>query len=337
MSHEIVTVGGGTGSSVVNEALLRTGTVDNINAIAAVYDSGGATGRRRLDAYGKEPAYSDAMRILLSLVPPDQIQTQVFREMKELLTDRDEREKVLGQEIFHRFFNTVDGFSKIENKMRAFGIILKGHVLPSSTEPSNIVFLTTSGRTFIGEHLLDEQRMAKDMVSDMHLNPSVDVYTPAAEAIEKAQLIILSCGSLHGSVLSNFLPNGMKEALLRSKAQVLLVTNLVSTRNETHGLKPEDFVKLVEKYAGRRPNGLIVPEMTRQQFESRYPNAAKLYDLEHSHFLGWDDKELYAVEDEGVQIFPHRATSVVDAGNGFEIVRHDPTELAKTLREKILS
>jgi uncharacterized cofD-like protein len=256
--------------------------------------------------------------------------------MKELLTDRDEHERVLGQEIFHRFFNTADGFSRIEDKMRAFGIILKGHVLPSSTEPSNIVFLTKSGRTFIGEHLLDEQRMAKDIVLDMHLNPSVDVYAPAAEAIEKAKLIILSCGSLHGSVLSNFLPNGMKEALLRSNARVLLVTNLVSTLNETDGFKPGGFVELVEKYTNRRLNGLIVPEMTRQQFESLYPNTARLYDLEHSHFLGWEDSELHAIENEGIDIFVHKATSIVDAGNGFEVVRHDPAELAKTLREKIL-
>jgi hypothetical protein len=76
--------------------------------------------------------------------------------------------------------------------------------------------------------------------------------------------------------------------------------------------------------------------MTRQQFESLYPNAAKLYDLEHSHFLGWEDSALHVIENEGIDIFVHKATSIVDAGNGFEVVRHDPAELAKTLREKIL-
>jgi len=333
MSHEIVTVGGGTGSPVVNEALLRTGRVDNINAIAAVYDSGGATGRRRLDAKGQELAYSDAMRILLSLVSPDQIDKRPSLAIKRLFNHRDESGRVLGHDVFNHFSDKAAGFSEIEEIITDLGLTLKGRVLPSSTQPSNITFITQFGRVFKGEHHIDEERMSEDVVMEMHLDPEVDAYLPAANAIEEAQLIILSCGSLHGSVLANFLPNGMKDALAKSAAPMFLVTNLVSTRNETHGFKPIDFVKLVKEYTGRRPDGLIVPEMTRGKFESEYTEAARLYKLEGAYFLGWEDEELHTVENEGVQIFPHKATSVVEVGNNYQLVRHDPAKLSDTLRE----
>lgn len=332
MSHEVVTVGGGNGSPVVNEALFRTNTIDSINAIAAVYDSGGATGRRRLDAHGQELAYSDAMRILLSLVPPNKTQTPSFLAMKELLNHRDESETVLGQEIFNRFFSEETGFSKIENLMRAFGINLKGHVIPSSTKPSHISFVTTSGRTFRGEHLFDDQRMSKDMVLDMYLDPSVNVYAPAATAIEKAKLIILSCGSLYGSVLSNFLPDGMKDSLSKSGAKMFLVTNLVSTRNETHDFTPLKFIETVERYTGKRPDGLIIPEMTRQEFESKHSDVSGLYDLEQSHFLGWESNELYRAQEEGVKIITHHATSIVTVNDKYKVVRHNPGELSTILQ-----
>lgn len=337
MSHEIVTVGGGNGSPIVNEALLRTTGINSINAVAAVYDSGGATGRRRLDSLGQELAYSDAMRILLSLVPPEQKETDSYRAVYELFNHRDGRGKVLGQDIFNRYFDEKDGFSGIEQGMKAFGINLKGHVLPSSTQPSNIAFITSSGRNYSGEHLLDDNRMSKDLVIDMYLDPSVDAYVPATDAVERAGLIVLSCGSLHGSLFSNFLPTGMREALSKSQAKMFLVTNLVSSRNETHDYTPMQFVDIVKRYTGKKPDGLIVPEISRKEFEHAHPDVAGLYDLEHSHFLGWESRELYAVENQGVQIITHQATRVVEGQNGYKVVRHDPKGLSDALGKIISS
>jgi uncharacterized cofD-like protein len=335
MPHQVVTIGGGSGSPIINESLLRTNKVDGLVAVAAVYDTGGATGRRRLDAYGQELAYSDAMRILLSLVSPDNINFQAFQTVKELFNHRDGRDRVLGQDIFSRFFSPTDGFIKIEQHLTALGINLKGRVLPSSTQPTNITFVTSSGRTFTGEHLFDDQRMSKDTILDMYLNPPVRAYGPAADAIAQAKLIILSCGSLYGSVLANFLPQGMKAALSQSPAKMFYITNLTSTRNETHNFTPGDFVNIIKKYTGKPPDGLIVPQISRPEFEKAHPDIARLYDLEHSHFLGWSPPELHAVEAAGVRIITHQATTVVKGKNNYRVIRHDPRKLSVAL-QKIL-
>jgi hypothetical protein len=119
--------------------------------------------------------------------------------------------------------------------------------------------------------------------------------------------------------------------LAESKAKMYLVTNLVSTRNETHNYTPEDFVALVKEYTNKRLDGLVVPAMSRKKFETEYKDVAKLYDLEHSYFLGWEEKELERIEKNGVKIVLHNATEIVEGKNNFRVVRHNIEKLSDAL------
>lgn len=329
----IVTVGGGNGNPVINESLLGTGMVSYINVISAVFDMGGATGRRRTDSRGMEIAYSDPMRNLASLADPNQRNTPQYKALLEHLKSR-QWGKVLGQDVFAHFHRDGDGFDGVQEHLTNLtGINFMGKVLPSTAESTNIKFSTGSGRIYTGENQLDEHYMSKDMVVDMWLEKDVLAYTDAKDAIEKATLIILACGSVRGSVLCNTLPLGMREAFHRSQAQIYLVTNLVSTRNETHDFKPADFAALVNSYIGEgRLNGLIVPEVTRAKFEEIYPEVSYIYDLDHSYFLGWEDNELKMAEETGIKIVTHNATIVVDSDGKERTVRHDPSKLSEALK-----
>lgn len=336
---KIVTVGGGTGSPAVNKALLLAGA-EHIEAIAAMYDNGGYTGRRRLlDSSGKEVAYSDALRIMCSLVDPnDPEQVKKAEVITRWFTYKNGYGEVPGYGLGHNWFDKHEGFRQLEQDLGVLGVRLMGHVLPSSTESAHIKFTTKSGATYVGEALLDEQEKSPDMVVSMVLEPNVPAFLPACKALEKADVVFLSCGSLHGSLLCNFLPEGMKDSILKSKAQVYLITNLVSTRNETHNISLRDYVDLVEKYIGEgRVNGVVVPEISRSQFEREHPQTTILYaQKEDSYFLGWEQKELYRLEAHGVQVVAHRATDVVVVpATGKEeekrIIRHNPEKLKEAL------
>lgn len=335
MSKEIVTVGGGTGSPELNSALLLTNKVNFINAIAAVFDSGGATGRKRLNSEGREQAFSDAMRILLSLVSGETQQDRLRQAViKKWFSHRDSRDEVLGHSVFSHFFDQERGYKQIEQDLKDMGFNLKGTVIPSTTHSSHILFTTNSGRRYTGEHEFDRRYMSKDMVQQMALDPSVPAYDVAKEVLTNAQVIFLSFGSLHGSVLCNFLPGGMTEAIKESKAKIVVVSNLVSTRNETHEFSAIDYLNLIQKYIEIRVHSLVVPEISRSEFEQMHPDVAAMYDLEHSHFLGWSDSQIRDVEKEGVLVIKHNATRIVDIIDGRgKIVRHDKHELAKTLSE----
>lgn len=330
MKHNIVTIGGGNGSSMINEALLRTGCVQFIHAIAAVFDNGGATNRRRLDSYGNEIAYSDAIRIMISLINPNNSDDANVLVIKKWLLHRDSRNTVLGHEITNRFFNEETGFSCIEKDLNNLAIPLKGVVLPSSTHPAHIVFTTRSGMKYKGEHLLDEQRTSIDMVDSMFLYPHVPAYPPTIEAIRKSKIIFLSCGSMYGSLLCNFLPKGMREAMQVTKAKVYLITNLFSTRNETHSATPTRLANLIKEFTGKKIHGLIVPKISRREFEKQNPEVSRLYRLrDSSFFMGWENDILRESQKSGFEIITHDAIRIINIKeeNKF-IVRHDPIKLA---------
>lgn len=332
---KIVTIGGGTGTAVVNEALLKTGKVEFISSIATTFDNGGATQRRRLDSYGNEIAYSDAIRVMLSLIDPITLSDSNVEVVKRWFLHRDFKNTVLGQEITNRFFNKENGFMQIEKDLRSLGVRLRGEVLPTSASFSHIVFTTKSGMRYQGENLLDDHRISRDMVSEITLSPEVDAYIPGTEAIKNADFIFLSCGSIYGSLLCNFLPRGMREAMNDTKAKIYLVTNLFSSRNETHDIKPLAYAKLVEKYAGRIVSGLIIPKMSREEFEAQYPRVAYLYKMrESSYFLGWGKEELDKARNNKIDIIAHNAIRVIEIPEeNMAIVRHDSDKLAQSFQK----
>lgn len=334
MIKRVVTIGGGNGSPVINEALLLTGRVKHIDAISAVFDTGGATGKRRTDSRGQELAYSDPMRNLLSLVNPSQGKTNAYQALVQLMTNRSWG-KVLGQDVFAHFHENGRGFDSVQEQLTKLTCLnFMGKILPATTCSTNIVFETASGRIYTGEDKLDTHAMSKDMIKDMWLEKKAYAYKETLKAIKKASIIFFSCGSIYGSVFCNTLPIGIKEAFKKTKARVFIVTNLVSTRNETHNFKPANFIHLIKKYAGIKPNGLIVPNMTRGEFENKFKDAAKLYSLDHSFFLGWEKKELEKTsKKEEVEIIFHNATTIIETKTNEKVVRHDPKELSKTLKK----
>lgn len=318
-----------------NEALLRAGA-GWINSIAAVFDYGGATKRLRVDSRGREIAYSDVMRSLLSLIPPNQLETKKAVALRELLKKR-AWDRVLGHDIFSHFYDEKDGFTSTQTLLEDLtGIKFKGKILPVSTKSSNIVFETSLGRIHAGEDALDDQRMSKDSVVRMWLDPKVEGYPTALEAIQNAEIIVFSPGSLHGSILCNFLPTGVKEALRASNAKKYYLTNLASTRNETHEATPVSLIELFKRYSGlNQPiDAIIVPEMSRLRFEKDYPEIVRRYETENSHYLGWEDRELYMVLGEGIEVITHQATIVEPHS---QTLRHDPSKLSETFKQILSS
>ena len=311
---------------VINEALLLAG-IKNITSIVTVMDSGGITGRMRTDARGKEVAYSDGLRTLLSLISPKQLNDKRVQNLIKMLRRRNDREQDLGYTIFSHYFNQENGFSEIQNLLENLtGLKFCGKILPVTTQGCQLTFRTMSGQIFKGEHELDDKRMSADTICEMWLEPEVTAYMKAVEAIAETDVIFYSCGSLHGSVLVNFLPKGIQQAFRLSAAKKILITNLASTKNETDKFLPQDYLEIFQKYSGLADpiDIFIAPKLTQLQFEKKYPRVAKNYSLEHSHFLGWEENLF------NKRVIFHNAT-VVDPQLGR--LRHDPKKLSLVFKK----
>ncbi|MDP1743257.1 MAG: 2-phospho-L-lactate transferase CofD family protein, partial [Candidatus Amesbacteria bacterium] len=284
---KVVTIGGGTGAPIIIKALIGAG-VTNITAICAAMDSGGKTGIIRSDERDRVIAISDLLRNLLTMIP------QNHTAFAEMLNFVDGRNRNLGYTIYYALLEKYNNnFLAVQQHFEhLLGIKFLGQVIPVSLEPTNIKFQTESGEIWVGEHELDRQAMSANNISKFWIDPVVTATPEAIKAIKTANVIIYAPGSLYGSILVNFLPLGIKQVLKTAKAKKILITNLTSNRNQTHEFTPPSYWKLFQKYTGlKRPFDIIIsPNLTRSEFDKKFPKVSLAYDREHAHFLGWEEK-----------------------------------------------
>lgn len=240
----IVTIGGGSGMPIVNQALIKAGFND-INSIVTTFDSGGDSGRIRTDERGSVLAFSDYWRSLMSLWDDSDQKTY----WQEMLKYRDGRGRNFGNMFFQFMAERSGDLSRVDSLFSQLTQAnLCGQVIPVATQPTDICFITKSGRRYCGEHNFDDQRMSRDMVEKVWLSQEVEANPEALRAVEAAELIILCPGSLYGSILTNFLPVGMRQSMEKSRAKKILITNVMSVCNETDGFDQDKYVETINHY-----------------------------------------------------------------------------------------
>jgi len=342
--RKIVTIGGGTGAPVIVQALLQAG-YKNISCLCASMDSGGKTGIIRSDERDQVIAISDLLKNLIALIPSIGYHQEKpacrqagIRAFIDLVSFIDGRQRNLGYTIYYALLEKYQNdFLKVQNHLeRLLGIKFGGTAIPITTGSSSIYFKTKEGQIFRGEHELDKQSMSKNMITDVWLEPKVQATPEALKVIEKADFIIFCPGSLYGSVLANFFPLGVKEALAGSKAQKILISNLVSNRNQTHHFTPKKYLKVFQKYTGlKRPFDIfLAPKQSQAFFNHRHPKVAAAYASEHAHFLGWTQKELKKLDKYHIKIVTSNTIYITPQLNR---LRHDPAKLAKIFKKIISS
>lgn len=329
---KIVTIGGGTGAPIVAQALLLA-DFKNLTCIAASMDSGGKTGIIRTDERDQVIAISDLLRTLISLIGSTNHQKKI-RAFTDLISFTDGRGRNLGYTIYYALLEMYQNdFIKAQNHLESLlGIKFDGTVIPVTADSTNICFETTNGTIYRGEHELDKQSMSKNSITDLWLDPDVPATPQAIKALEQADYVIYCPGSLYGSVLGNFLPVGIKEALGVSKAHKILITNLVSNRNQTHRFTPEKYLQVFRKFTGLdKPfDTIISPKISPKAFARRFPHVARAYALEHAHFLSWPKKDLKSIQNKGIKISTSDIISITPHLNR---LRHDPKKLARVLKK----
>ena len=292
LKTKICTIGGGSGMPIVNKSLVAGGFI-NLSSIVTTFDSGGDTGRMRTDERGRILAFSDYWRSLISLWI-DGKQKELWEEM---LRFRDGRSRNFGNIFFQFLAERVGNLSHVDGLFSELtGANLVGQVIPVSLEPADICFQTKSKRIFKGEHNLDNLRMSLDRVERVWLEPEVKANHEAEEVIKKAEVIIFCPGSMYGSVITNLLPVGMKEAYRKSRAKKILMTNIMSVANENNDFSQRDYIEVFKKYLGeKRPFDLVVMADITKIDGIKMRKAKANYALEHSKPI-WVDKNYKEVE-----------------------------------------
>jgi uncharacterized cofD-like protein len=314
---KIVAIGGGTGLSTMLRGL-KTYT-SNITAIVTVADDGGGSGDLREDLGMLAPG--DIRNCILALADTEPL-------MEELIQYRFTDGRLKNQSFGNLLLAAMDGISNtFEEAVQKMSSVLAvvGKVLPVTLDDVVLNAKLKDGTIIEGESNIPKVSIEKgSQIEKVFLTPENAVaLTDAVKAIREADAIILGPGSLYTSVIANLLVKDIPNAIQKSSALKLYISNIMTQPGETEGYGVEDHIKAIFNHS---INGLIDYVIVNvgkidAELESKYK-------LESSGIVSINEKK---IREMNVNIIEG---DFIQVKNG--LIRHNSDKLASILIETIM-
>jgi uncharacterized cofD-like protein len=252
MKKKIVVIGGGNGSALCLEGLKKYSGKFDISAVISMSDSGGSSGRLRKEFNTLPPG--DIMRAILSLSKYDyKMLRQIFYKPRFKNTGKLDSHN-LGN-LFLTLMSQYSGDFLLALEALSQSVEAQGKVYPVTLASANLVAELTNGDIIKTEAFIDNPSYNRGLkIKRVWLEPDCQAYEEAVKAIESADYIILSPGSLYTSLIATLLPKGIKEAVAKNRQAKLIYVagNAYRLDGETGPERLSDFVLQMEKYLPRQ-------------------------------------------------------------------------------------
>lgn len=313
---KIVAIGGGTGLSTMLRGLKQY--TSNLTALVTVADDGGGSGMLR-DDLGMLPP-GDIRNCILALADTEPI-------MQKLLQYRFQDGMLKGQSFGNLFLAAMDGISdSFEEAVKKMSDVLAvtGTVLPITLDDVRLCAEIENGETILGEHNIGHRnRESRARINKVFFNQSnVRPLEEAVASIMEADIVVLGPGSLYTSIIPNLLVEGVCEALLKTRAIVVYVCNVMTQPCETEEYTLSDHIRAIEKHSKKGIIDFCVVNTAPipQELNERYrQDGAELVKV---------DSEV--VEKMGIELITGDFKAVTN-----NYVRHDSNKLAKKIIELV--
>jgi uncharacterized cofD-like protein len=308
-----VAFGGGTGLPVLLRGLKDR--VGDLTAVVTVADDGGSSGRLRQELGVAPPG--DVRNCLVALAGRKKL-AEVFNYRFE--GEGDLSDHSVGNLIIAALADMAGGFCDGVEQAARF-LRIKGQVYPAATESLTLVVTHADGTLSRGESVVREVGKA---VARVEVEPSSAPAPPGViSAIERADVVVLSPGSLFTSTIPALLGAGVRETLAGFSGPVVYAANAMTQPGETVGFALSDHLRALESHAGPVVTDVLV-------HHGGFPKGLiARYAAEGAAPVEVDREE---VEKLGVRL--HKAALLAeDAGAG---ARHDPDRLAEEVCEAVL-
>ena len=237
----VVAFGGGTGLPVLLRGLRQTG-VKRISAVVTVADDGGSSGRLRQELGVAPPG--DLRKCLLALADRQRL-AEVFEYRFEGGVELHDHS--VGNIIITALADISGDLCEGVNQAGRF-LRITGRVLPAATESVTLVIHGADGSVTRGESTVREAGQA---VKRITVEPAT-AQAPRAviDAIDNADIAVLSPGSLFTSTIPALLGGGVPETLGRFSGPVIYVANIMTQPGETVGFTLSDHVRAIREHVG---------------------------------------------------------------------------------------
>jgi uncharacterized cofD-like protein len=246
----VVALGGGHGLAASLTGL-RNVTTD-LTAVVTVADNGGSSGRLR-EEFGVLPP-GDLRMALAALCGDDRWGQTWARVLQHRFDSEGEMSghsmgNLLIVTLWELLHDHVDGLDWVAGLLGA-----RGRVLPMAVTPLDI----TAEVRGVGEdpHAVTTVRgqvevaTAEGEVLSVNLVPPDAAACPeAVDAIISADWVVIGPGSWYSSVIPHFLVPGLRDAVTRSSARVVVSMNLEPHTDETKGYDLADHLDVLRQHA----------------------------------------------------------------------------------------
>ena len=248
MKRKVVVLGGGTGSSTLLRGL-KEFPVD-LTAIVSVCDDGSSTGVLREEF--NIPAVGDIRRVLVALSETEPLVMELFNYRFRTTSDLDGHTVgnlllTASSEITGNLSDGIEALSKVFN--------LKGKVVPLTEDNVVLMGEMEDGSIVEGEHHITQN---KNKIRKVFYKEEPIPTKEAVKALEEADLIILSMGSLFTSIIPNLICDKILEAIDRSRGKLMYVCNMVTQPGETENYNVSDHIKLLNQHLRKRKIDVVI-------------------------------------------------------------------------------
>lgn len=327
---KVTVIGGGTGSFTMLSALKRYTT--QIAAIVSMADDGGSTGVLR-DELGALPP-GDVRQCLVALSDSPKVRDMFQYRFDSGTFGGHSLGNVLltGLEMMTGDFNEA-----VETAGEILGI--KGAVMPATLDDIRLQMswdvdgdgAVDESLVLNGERVIDEEHFKYDpRKAALTLVPAATVNPTAIKAIMQADVVVIAPGDIYTSLGPLLIIDGVGEALRRTKAKKIYVSNLVSKQGQTDGFTVSDHASEIERLAGGDfldyvvYNDAVPPAeiLARYDAEGGKLAAVDMDALDAAHYtaVGGDFLGAMAQANKGDTLIGKRS-----------LIRHDTSSIAKVI------
>ncbi|MDO4996266.1 MAG: YvcK family protein [Bacilli bacterium] len=249
MHKKVVVFGGGTGISFFLRGF-KDFPID-LTAVITVSDNGRSTGKLRQEFH--TPAVGDIRQVITNLSTIDE-------PIKQMMSYRFKTSSDLNGHAVGNLILTsmLDITGSLKESIRSLSKLLdvKHTVLPISEDRD----LTLMGEDDKGNIIEGEEQITEspNKIKRIFYKEEPEVLPEVIKAINEADLIILSIGSLYTSILPNIICKEVQLAIDDSKAPIMYVCNAVTQPGETDNFKVSDHIKMLNSYLGKRKIDVVI-------------------------------------------------------------------------------
>ncbi|WP_068673013.1 YvcK family protein [Oceanobacillus sp. Castelsardo] len=305
----VVVIGGGTGMPVLLRGLKNL-PID-LTALVTVADDGGSTGRIRSEM--AIPAPGDIRNVIAALSDAEPMLLDLFQHRFSVgngLSGHSLGNLLLAAmtSITGDFYDGIQEISRVLN--------VKGNIYPISDQNMTLHARFTDGTYVFGESNIPK---ANKKIERVFLEPQPIKPLPnAVHAIENADLVIISPGSLFTSILPNLIIPQIDVALRKTQGKVVYICNVMTQPGETTGFTASDHIQAIQNHIGTGcVDSIVVHNEPIEQ------SIRAIYAEENAEPVIYDIEKLV---DMGLEIIEG---DIINHSN--KTVRHDKKKIANLL------